>query len=222
MGRGPRGPARLTTVPSDAEHWDGVYRTRSATEVGWYEARPSTLADVLELAPDRDARIVDVGAGEGRLVDELHRRGYSAVTLLDLSATALEHVTARLQAAGLPAADVVVADARDVDFDGTVDLWHDRAVFHFLVTEDDQRAYVAAAARSIRTGGGLVVATFAPDGPDSCAGLPVCRYDAHGLAARFDPEFELVNCRTTRHAGRSGDRRPYVICRFRKRAPRAT
>lgn len=208
-------------MPSDAAHWDGVYRTRSETEVGWYETRPTTLLDVLELAPRPGARILDVGAGAGRLVDELFRRGYPDVTLVDVSPAAFEHTAARLKAAGLPSPELVVADVRDLDFDGAIDLWHDRAVFHFLLDDEDRQAYVRAAARSLRVGGGLVIAAFAHDGPDSCAGLPVCRYDAHELTALFDADFELVNCRTTRSLDPAGDSRPYVICRFHKRATRS-
>ena len=205
---------------STTDHWDDVYRSRPEEDLGWYEPVPSTLPDVLEFAHDRSARIVDVGAGASRLADELIDRGYEAVTLVDVSDAAFDRVRQRLAARGLPEPTIVVADATGLDLGGEIDLWHDRAVFHFLTDADARVAYVDAADRSVGPGGAVVVAAFAPDGPESCAGLPVERYDADRLTAEFSRRFASAGCRHHRGTDTDGDVRPYTICRFRKRGDR--
>ena len=205
---------------STTEHWETVYQSRREDDLGWFEPVPSTLEDVLELATDPSARIVDVGAGASRLADELIGRGYADVTLVDLSQEALDRVRERLADSGRPTPTTIVADATEVDLDGEIDLWHDRAVFHFLVDDADRAAYVDAADRSVAPGGAVVVAAFAPDGPETCAGLPVERYDADRLTTEFARRFVSEGCRRHRGTDRAGDVRPYTICRFRKQGDR--
>lgn len=190
-------------------HWDEIYTTRSSHELGWFEPEPSTLELVTAHSTPANS-IIDVGAGDGRLVDELLEIGYRDVTVLDVSGAALERARARLG----PRADGVEwihADVTRFVPLRTWDLWHDRAVFHFLVKDDERDAYRATAERAISASGKLVIATFRTIGPDHCAGLPVCRYDLESLPAAFAPTFELVSVdHLPSGQPTEGDQRPYV------------
>ena len=178
----------------DATHWQQVYTTKATDAVSWYRPhldRSLEFIDGLALAPD--APILDVGAGASTLVDDLLARGFRAVTVNDLADAALDHSRARI--ANLPspahgAARFLAGDITTLALPiAHYALWHDRAVFHFLTDPAQRRAYVEQATRALRPGGHLLIATFAPDGPERCSGLPVCRYDAGTLAAEFAPHF---------------------------------
>ena len=186
---------------SSTSHWEAVYRGRATEDLGWYEPRPATLDLVLRFSDPADA-VIDIGAGDSRVPDELLEAGYERISVLDLSETALDRARSRL---GSDAESVkwICADVTRWTPPRRWDLWHDRAVFHFLIDEEDQQAYKAAALQTVPAGGKLIVATFAPDGPEQCAGLPVKRYDADELAAVFAPEFRLVAL-TTHGQGRGG------------------
>lgn len=191
------------------EHWDSIYRTRVTEDLGWYEPRPSTLALVQRFSSPSDP-VIDIGGGDSRMVDELTRAGYRDLTVLDLSNSALTRARSRLGSAGR-SVSWIRTDVTRWEPTRTWALWHDRAVFHFLTAEEDRRAYVGIASGALAPGGHLVVATFALDGPDQCAGLPVERYDAEGLAAAFGPGFRLVEHTTElRQDTGVGDSRPYV------------
>ena len=181
----------------DATHWQQVYTTKATDAVSWYRPhleRSLEFIDRLELAPD--APILDVGAGASTLVDDLLARGFREVTVNDLADAALEHSRARV--ASLPpqrqhGACFLPGDITTLALPAAhYALWHDRAVFHFLTDPAQRRAYVAQAARSLRPGGHLLIATFALDGPERCSGLSVCRYDAAMLAAEFAAHFRPV------------------------------
>lgn len=195
------------------EHWDHVYATRSPIEVSWYQREPRVSLDLIaRVAPRRDAAIVDVGGGASTLVDALLDRGYHDVTVLDIAAAALEAAGARLGArAGL--ARWVVADVLRHRFaPGSIDVWHDRAVFHFLTEAADRRAYVAQVARAVRPGGHVIVATFAEDGPDRCSGLTVCRYSPEALHAEFGAAFALEAKVFEDHVTPSGGHQRFQYC----------
>ena len=174
-------------------HWDGVYTRKGRDEVSWYRAHlERSLAWIEAYAPGHGAHVVDMGAGASTLVDDLLERGFTRVSAADLSAVALEVSRERL---GARAESVrwVVGDATEALLeDASVDLWHDRAVFHFLVEPERRDAYVDQVRRCVRSGGHVVIATFAPDGPEKCSGLPVARYDADALLAAFGDGFERV------------------------------
>ena len=191
------------------EHWNAVYGRRPTVELGWYEPDPSTLGLVIAQSTPGDS-VIDVGGGDSRLVDALLDRGYGDVTVLDLSEVALERARGRLGARG-QTVDWIHADVTGFAPERTWAMWHDRAVFHFLVTSEQRDAYRAAALRVIAPGGRLVVSTFSSEGPEQCAGLPVCRYDVDSLPAALAPEFELVTVGPLA-AGPSaeGDQRPYI------------
>ncbi len=175
------------------EHWDDIYTRKGRDEVSWFRPHlERSLEWITAHAPGADAHVVDMGAGASTLVDDLLDRGFGNVSVADLSAVALEVSKARLgeRAEGV---NWLVGDATEALLDhGSVDLWHDRAVFHFLVEPERQRAYVEQVRRCVRSGGHVIVATFAPDGPERCSGLPVARHGADALAAAFGDGFERV------------------------------
>jgi len=183
------------------DHWQAVYQSKAEQQTSWFRPhldQSLRLIDGLGLAAD--APLIDIGAGRSTLVDDLFARGFTDLSVLDVSEAALEATKARL---GDAAADVhwIVADVLDADLPAAhYGLWHDRAAFHFLTDPAEQARYADLAARCVREGGFLIVATFALDGPDKCSGLPVCRYDAASLAARFANGFTpLADSRETHH-----------------------
>lgn len=191
------------------QHWDDIYRTKKSEDLGWYEPLPSTLALVQRFSSPSDP-VIDIGGGDSRMVDELTEAGYGDLTVLDVSDSALTRARSRLGSAGR-SVSWVRADVTRWEPARTWALWHDRAVFHFLTEEEDRRAYVDIARQAVAPGGHLVVATFALDGPDQCAGLPVERYDAEGLASAFGASFRFVEHTTEHRQDTSvGDSRPYV------------
>lgn len=177
-----------------AQHWDEVYSTKAAVETSWYqpEARTSMhmLGEAVGVTGAGPGSVIDVGAGTSMLADELLAAGWSPVTVLDVSAAALERTRRRLDGRG----DVrfVVSDILTWHPEGIFDAWHDRAVFHFLTEHDHQARYVATAASAVRPGGVLVIGTFGPGGPEQCSGLPVARHDVAGIRSLFAADFDLV------------------------------
>jgi ubiquinone/menaquinone biosynthesis C-methylase UbiE len=155
------------------------------------------------VAPAKDSRVVDVGGGASRLVDCLLDEGYSDVTMVDVSEAALDVARTRLADRGEKVA-WLVGDVRHLRLPQQVDVWHDRAVFHFLTEEADRQAYLDAVRGALRVGGHVVMATFGPGGPDRCSGLPVERYDAAKLSESFGSEFELVRSFQQQHVTPAG------------------
>ncbi len=203
-------------------HWDNVYRERKPTEVSWYRPHLEVSIELIgQAAPGRDAHILDVGGGEATLVDDLLALGYRNLSVLDLSPTALAVARARLGGAAERVAwlcgDVTTyAFARH-----RYDVWHDRAVFHFLTDPAARAAYVRQAADAVRPGGHVIVATFGPEGPTRCSGLEVVRYDAVTLHGEFGPGFERVQHRTELHRTPAGSIQQFVYC-YCKVASRST
>jgi SAM-dependent methyltransferase len=216
-------------LKSDSAHWDTVYQQHGNAAgkpagVSWYRPHLERSLRWIEqlTAGDTAARIVDVGTGESTLADDLLARGYHALTLLDLSATALAHLRTRLQARfGEAACAGVQWRAGDVTQlalpESGFDVWHDRAVLHFLTDPAQRAAYVAQATRCVRPGGHLIVATFAPDGPQQCSQLDVMRYSEADLAALFNAGFEAVANEREVHTTPSGAQQAfqYLIARRR-------
>lgn len=206
------------TARTSREHWEGMYTSRPATELSWYEPQPEeSLALIAGSGVRPDASIIDVGAGAATLVDALLDRGFTKLTVVDLSATALRTARDRL---GARAGTVTWLDGdvtRIALAPGTYDVWHDRAVFHFLIEAADRERYVTAAWRALREGGYLILATFAPDGPARCSGLPVRRYDAAALQAELGDRFELVTTHRVTHRTPAGGDQRFVYALFRRR-----
>lgn len=164
---------------------------------------------------DRDTTIIDVGGGASRLVDALLQDGYRDIAVLDLSANALAAAKKRIGPAA-STVDWIVADATTWRPTRTYDVWHDRAAFHFLTDPRDRVAYVERLRSAVRPGGHVIIATFAPDGPEKCSGLPVLRHDSASLAAELGPEFELIETRSETHHTPWDSTQAFQFSRFRQ------
>jgi SAM-dependent methyltransferase len=192
-----------------ADHWDQVYGSRGLAGVSWYQAVPAvSLALVEALEIDHAAPVLDVGGGGSFFADELLRRGFDDVTVLDLSATALEAMRARLPA-NAPVR-FVHADLLVWEPERAYGLWHDRAVFHFLVDAGDRTRYLARMRMALARGGAAIVATFADDGPETCSGFPVRRYSAADLVAELGEGFTRVETRREEHVTPRGAVQPFT------------
>jgi len=179
-------------------HWQTVYRTKGDTDLSWFQVQPTVSLSLIQTLEPMPRRLIDVGGGHSALAGELLTLGVGEITVLDISAAAIDRGKERLG----PLADRVrwiVADILHAPDLGTFDLWHDRAVFHFLTDEEDRRRYVAAAAAAVPPGGHAILATFALTGPEQCSGLPVCRYDAAQLASEFSSSFQMLRSTTEAH-----------------------
>jgi SAM-dependent methyltransferase len=199
-------------------HWERVYGEKAPTEVSWFQPRPETsLALVKGLGLTPEARIIDVGGGASTLVDHLLEEGFTAVTVLDLSGRALAHARRRL---GNRAARVrwVEADVTAAEFERPFDLWHDRAVFHFLVDPTDRDRYRERVTAAVAPGGHAIVATFDEHGPERCSGLPVVRYGPEALAREMGPGFALQSTHREVHRTPAGRDQSFVYCVFAREA----
>jgi len=204
------------------EHWEQIYATRASTEVSWFQEHAVlSLKLIKNAAVPLSAEIIDVGGGASRLADDLLDNGYNNVTVLDLSASALSAARNRLaQRAHLVTwleANILEADLPFHHYD----VWHDRAVFHFLTAPEERLAYVQKVLSSVKPGGIVIVSTFAEDGPKQCSGLPVMRYSASELHAQFGQPFELMSHEREEHHTPSGNEQTFVYCMCRTAAHQA-
>ncbi|TYL87273.1 class I SAM-dependent methyltransferase [Bradyrhizobium rifense] len=198
-------------------HWQNVYATKGETEVSWFQDSPAISFEMIRAAsPDRAAAIIDIGGGASRLVDVLLQDGYRDLAVLDLSANALDAAQKRIGAAA-STVDWIVADATTWRPTKIWDVWHDRAAFHFLTDPHDRAAYVERLRSAVAPGGQAIIATFAPDGPEKCSGLPVQRHDSASLSAELGPEFELVETRSETHHTPWHSTQAFQFSRFRRR-----
>jgi len=198
-------------------HWENVYATKPTQGVSWFQEHAERSLDLIRrTGVGKDASIIDVGGGASTLVDDLLAMGYSALTVLDLSAAALEAAQKRL---GTRADDVQWLEA---DITSVVlprhhfDVWHDRAVFHFLTTEEQRKAYIERVKHAVKPDGHVIIATFAEDGPMQCSGLPVMRYSADTLQVEFDDVLTLREHAKEEHNTPFGTTQRFVYCYFRK------
>lgn len=195
-------------------HWQNVYATKTEKEVSWFQENPTPSLDMIAATGiSTDASIIDVGGGVSRLVDSMLDKGFRRLTILDLSAKGLEATKQRL---GRRCSEVnwIVADVVTWTPPEVYDLWHDRAAFHFLTDQADRVAYVAGLKCALRSGGHVIIATFAPDGPERCSGLPIVRYDPMNLAAAIGPEFELIHSKLHGHLTPGGGTQHFQFSRF--------
>jgi SAM-dependent methyltransferase len=198
-----------------AQHWDQIFRTKDTHQVSWYQQKPGTS---LALIADTHGAVIDVGAGSSTLVDELLTVGRTDLTVLDISETALE-LTRRRLAHRAEHVTFEVADITTWQPQRTYEVWHDRAVFHFLTNPADQAFYVDLVARAINPGGALVLGTFADNGPTQCSGLPTARYNATDLADRFSASFDLEMHTHETHQTPAGTEQSFTWVKLRRRQP---
>lgn len=209
-------------MSSRSEHWDKVYLARDEVDLTWYEAEPGLSYELVRSHTRPGDAVIDVGGGTSRLVDALIVDGYDDVTVLDVSEAALATAKERLG----PRAERVTWVAADITAwrpPRSYDLWHDRAVFHFLTDEADRAAYVAAMDAALAEGGTAIIATFAEDGPEMCSGLPVMRYAPQRLAESIEAlapgRFTSVESRRHVHVTPRGNRQRFQVSVFGKRSP---
>jgi SAM-dependent methyltransferase len=210
--------AATTMVEMDTRtHWETVYGTKAPDAVSWFRPHlENSLALIERVAADRSTAIIDVGGGASTLVDDLLARGYQNLTVLDIAATALEATKKRLGSAA-ERVDWLVADMTQVGLPPhTYDVWHDRAVFHFLTALEQRIAYVEKAASAVKHGGHLIVGTFGLDGPAKCSGLDVVRYNAKSLHGEFGERFDLVESLEELHNTPFGSTQQFLYCLLKR------
>ena len=199
-------------------HWENVYSSKQTTEVSWFEAEPTITLNLLERILPQGGRIIDVGGGASFLVDRLVAKGNWDVTVLDIASTAIEHTRKRL---GEVACKVhwICEDITETKQLMKYEVWHDRAVFHFLTNSIDRQSYLDRLDESLSSGGYFIVATFAPDGPEKCSGLLICRYSLEELEATLGSGFRVVTSSQHTHLTPTGKTQRFTLAAFQKSAP---
>jgi 2-polyprenyl-3-methyl-5-hydroxy-6-metoxy-1,4-benzoquinol methylase len=197
-------------------HWENVYATKSEQEVSWFQQSPTiSLALIHATGASTNASIVDIGGGASRLADVLLDEGFEAITVLDLSEKALAISRARLGERGAKV-QWLVADITNWQPSQIYDVWHDRAVFHFLTEPEHRAAYAGRVSRAVRPGGHVIIGTFALDGPERCSGLAVVRHDAESIGKILGPSFQLLESRGHDHLTPSGATQRFQFSRFQR------
>ena len=198
-------------------HWEHIYETKAPTRVSWYQEHAQfSLQYIWNTGIQKTDHIIDVGGGASTLVDDLIADGFEQITILDISATALKLARERL---GKRAANVhwLEADITQAQLPFQVfDVWHDRAVFHFLMQASDRQRYIDTVRHAVRPGGHVIIATFAPDGPDHCSGLEVVRYSSNSLHHEFGDDFTLLDSAREVHHTPFGTEQKFIYCYCRK------
>ncbi len=196
-------------------HWETVFQEKASDEVSWYQKHPAlslSLIHATGLGPE--SGVIDVGAGTATLLEALAAEGWSDLTALDMSGAALHTLRNRLAARGVPAT-LIESDVTCFQPARTWDLWHDRAVFHFLTEPLAREAYADALRQAVRPGGQAILATFAPDGPEKCSGLPVVRYDGPALVSALGAGISLIEERREIHVTPKGAEQRFAWFRLR-------
>jgi 2-polyprenyl-3-methyl-5-hydroxy-6-metoxy-1,4-benzoquinol methylase len=198
-------------------HWEHIYETKAPTQVSWYQEHAQlSLQYIRNTGIQKTDLIIDVGGGTSTLVDDLITKGFQNITVLDISGAALQLARQRLGvkagAVNWIGADITYADLPHQAYD----LWHDRAVFHFLTQLADRQRYVDCVRQAVRPGGHVIVATFATDGPDQCSGLEVMRYNPESLHSEFDGDFDPVSSSRETHHTPFGTEQKFIYCYCRK------
>jgi SAM-dependent methyltransferase len=197
-------------------HWEQVHATKDPRQVSWFRPHIERSLELIELAaPDQQASILDVGAGQSTLVDDLLGLGYEHITVLEISPTALNGLKERV---GKPGGVIrwICGDVTKTELpEASFDVWHDRAVFHFLTEARKRRAYVERVKKALKPGGSVIVSTFGPSGPERCSGLATMRYDASSLGSELGDRFRLVESSLELHVTPSAAEQQFLFCWFR-------
>ncbi|NIF03939.1 class I SAM-dependent methyltransferase [Chryseobacterium sp. Tr-659] len=195
-------------------HWENVYTTKNPDQVSWTQEKPQTSLDFINSTGlGKDAKIIDIGGGDSNLVDFLIEEGYENITVLDISAKALEKAKERLGAAAgkvkWMATDITAFEPTE-----TYDIWHDRAAFHFLTTPEQVSKYIDIAEKNVNNF--MIVGTFSTNGPTKCSGLDIQQYDEASLSAKFEKSFKKIKCITEDHTTPFGTVQNFVFCSFKR------
>lgn len=197
-------------------HWEHVFDAKNEAEVSWFQERPTTSLDFIgRTGAGRRSKIVDVGGGASRLVDALLDAGHQDVTVLDIAAAALEKVQARLGERG-QRVEWIVSDVAQWHPEPAFDVWHDRAVFHFMVQAEDREGYLRALRRALKPGGHAILASFASNGPERCSGLPVQRYEPETLAKVLGDDFRRLESTHEEHVTPGGKVQAFQYTMFER------
>lgn len=185
-------------------HWNNIYEIKQTDEVSWYQADPTISLDLIDSCGIKASdSIIDVGAGSSLLVDRLLQSGFERLTVLDISGSALSNSQQRLEALA-DKVEWIENDATRFHSESKFDLWHDRAVFHFLTDENDRKKYISTIESVLNPAGYVIIATFAVGGPEKCSGLPIVQYDAAKITAELCNKFDLIEERFEEHLTPAG------------------
>lgn len=200
-------------------HWENVYKTTAPERVGWYKPRLQTsLAMIANTGVGANAHIIDVGGGTSTLVDDLLGKGYQQITILDLSSAALSLARSRLGSLAAKC-EWIEGDVKTTELASAYyDVWHDRAVFHFLIRADDRKKYMENMQRSLKGDGHVIIATFSKEAPPKCSGLEVQRYTPELLQTELGKSFELLEQKTELHVTPGGVEQMYLYCHFHRQS----
>lgn len=203
--------------PQLSLHWENIYQTKALTEVSWYQEVPNTSLQLIQqLQLPFSAKIIDIGGGDSLLVDHLLMLGYTDITVLDISATAIEKAKQRL-GEKWKSVKWIITDITKFDPTEKYDVWHDRAAFHFLSHDLLVEKYVAIANQFIQPGGFLVLGTFAENGPKKCSGLDIRQYSEENMSLLFQDGFQKIDCFEIGHHTPSNSVQQFQFCTFKKR-----
>ena len=197
-------------------HWEKIYSTRQMNEVSWYQPTPEISLDFINgLNISKTDAIIDVGGGDSYLVDHLLKKGFTDITVLDISAAAVNRAKERLGEAAKKI-NWIVSDITELSTDKKFDFWHDRAAFHFLTNEEQVEKYLSVAQKHISENGKMVIGTFSSDGPEKCSGLSVKQYSEQSLSSLLKNWFEKIRCITVDHTTPFNTIQNFLFCSFKK------
>ena len=199
------------------QHWENVFATKQETEVSWYQQKPETSINFFtENNISKEAKIIDIGGGDSYLIDNLLEMGYTNLFLLDISENAVERIKNRLGAKS-EQVTFIVSDVVDFQPEITFDIWHDRASFHFLTSENEIDSYKKLVSNSINQNGYLFMGTFSENGPLKCSGLEIAQYSESKFEAIFGDDFEKIKCFEENHQTPFDTTQNFIFCSFKKK-----
>lgn len=199
------------------QHWDNVYNTKAENEVSWFQPYPAASINYVELCDlPMDAYIIDIGGGDSHFAEALLNKGYQHIYVLDISAKAIEKAKQRL---GENASKIkwIISDITAFNPPVQFDLWHDRAAFHFLTTEDKIQSYVSIATNAVKKDGHMIIGTFSENGPKKCSGLEIKQYSETSMPARFEAAFDTIRCARENHTTPFNTIQNFLFCIFKRK-----
>ena len=203
-----------STTAERTQHWENIYSNKPFCEMSWYQESPDqSLSLMKDTGVEKNAPVIDIGGGDSVLTEYLLKEGYSNLSVLDISTKAIERAKSRLSQKA-DKVQWICSDMLNYEIQSPVAIWHDRAAFHFLRTEEEIKKYVRIAAQAIRPGGFLIIGTFAEDGPEKCSGIEIKRYSVAALEAAFKSDFHLLKSISHDHQTPSGKTQHFNFCLF--------